>query len=133
MTAVVKEAAEGELEECVLRMLAVLQSPLPLALVLLLTVTQLVRIHRVKVGRVGGVADGGDVGRLLLAQGFKVDTGEERVCLDLIGSVDAQAVLRSTAQPLNQVFGRLAQLGVSWDLQLVLPIDYLQQIIDFQY
>lgn len=83
-------------------------------------------IHWVKIGGVHGVADGRDVGRGLLSDVTgKVDGAEERVCLEVICSVPAQAAVSRAAQLSDEVSGLSAELHLRRDVQRVLPVDHL--------
>lgn len=125
---VVEEPAEGELVEGVLWVLAVgggQRVPglgaLPAGLV-----PGAFFIHRVKIGGVHGVADGGDVGRGLLPDvAGEVDGAEEGVRLEVVGPVPAQAAVGRAAQPGDEVAGLGAQLHLRGDVQRVLPVDDL--------
>lgn len=74
-------------------------------------------IHRVKIGGVHGVADGGDIrcGLLPYVAG-EVDGAEERVCLEVICPIPAQAVVCGAAQPGDEVAGLSTQLHLRWDV-----------------
>lgn len=83
-------------------------------------------IHRVKIGGVHGVADGGDVGRRLLSDVTgKVDGVEERVRLEVIRPIPAQAAVSCAAQLSDEVSGLSAELHLRGDVQGVLPVDHL--------
>lgn len=83
-------------------------------------------IHRVKIGGVHGVADGRDVGRGLLSDVTgKVDGAEERVCLEVICPIPAQAAVSRAAQLSDEVSGLGAELHLRGDVQRVLPVDHL--------
>lgn len=83
-------------------------------------------IHRVKIGGVHGVADGGDIGRGLLADvAGEVDGAEEWVCLEVVRPVPAQAAVGCTAQLGDEVSGLGAQLHLRGDVQRALPVDHL--------
>lgn len=83
-------------------------------------------IHRVKIGGVHGVADGGDVGgRLLSDVPGKVDGVKERVRLEVIGSIPAQAAVSRAAQLSDEVSGLSAEPHLRGDVQRVLPVDHL--------
>lgn len=125
---VVEEPAEGELVEGVLRVPAAggrQRVPglgaLPAGLV-----PGAFFIHRVKIGGVHGVADGGDVwcGLLPYVAG-EVDGAEERVCLEVVCPIPAQAVVCRAAQPSDEVAGLGTQLHLRWDVERVLPVDHL--------
>lgn len=84
--AVVEEPPERELEEAVERLAVVQQLTVRLVGVGAARVAQLVGVHRVEVGRVGGVVDPRDVRRHLPPQPlFEVDAVQERVVLHLVG------------------------------------------------
>lgn len=83
-------------------------------------------IHRVKIGGVHGVADGGDVGcRLLSDVTGKVDGVEERVCLEVICPIPAQAAVSRAAQLRDEVSGLSAEPHLRRDMQRALPVDHL--------
>lgn len=122
---VVEEAAEGELVEGVLGVLAVAEPAVEGVVegVLALAAPQFVGVHRVEVGGVRGVGDGGDVGRALLPLvAGEVHGPEEQVGLDLVGAVLAQAVLWAAAQLHDQVGRFGAELGLRGNVQRALPV-----------
>lgn len=128
MAVVVEEAAEGELVEGVLGVLAVAEPAVERVVEVAVAVAaaQLLRVHGVKVGGVRGVGDGGHVRRRLLPQvAGEVGVLEERVGLDLVDAVFAEALLGAAAQVGDEV-GRLgAELGRRRNVQHVLPVYHL--------
>lgn len=83
-------------------------------------------IHWVKIGGVHGVADGGDVGcRLFPDVTGKVDGAEERVCLEVVCPIPAQAAVSRAAQLGDEVSGLGAEFHLRRDVQRVLPVDHL--------
>lgn len=123
---VVEEAPEGELVKGVLWVLAVAE-PAAECVVVAVAVTvcpvaivaapKLLRVHRVKVGRVGAVCDLGHVRRWLLPQvRGEVHRAEEGLCLDLVSAILAQPVLGPTAQLNDDVRGLGTQFGLRGDV-----------------
>lgn len=72
------------------------------------------------------MADGGDIGRRLLPYVTgEVDGAEEWVRLEVVCPIPSQAAVSRTAQPGDEVSCLGAQLHLRWDVQRVLPVDYL--------
>lgn len=72
------------------------------------------------------MADGGDIGRGLLSDVTgKVDGIEERVCLEVVCPIPAQAAVSRTAQLRDEVSGLSAEPHLRGNVQCVLPVDYL--------
>lgn len=117
---VIKEAAEGELVEGMLRVLAVPEPGAQSVIMVAVITPQLVRVHGIKVGRVCAVSDLGYVRRrmrLLTHVHAEVHTPEKGVRFDLVSSVLTQPVFRPAAQLYDQI-GRLgAQLGLRRNVQ----------------
>lgn len=103
MTVVIKEASESELVERVFWVFAIAEPAVEGVVVVVLAVAvvapQFIGVHRVEVGGVCGVGDGGDVGRHLLPQiAGEVDGFEKRMSFYFVWTVLTEAVLRASAQ-----------------------------------
>lgn len=127
---VVEEAAEGELVEGVLRVLAVPEPGAQRVVVVAVVAPELVGVHGVEVGRVRTVGDLGYVRRrmrLLPHVHAEVHAPEKAVRFDLVCPVLAQTVLGPAAQLHDQI-GRLgAQLDLRGDVQRRLPVYHLRE------
>lgn len=127
---IVEEAAEGELVEGVLGVFAVAEPAVEGVVVVVFALAvgapQFIRIHRVEVGGVRGMGDGGDVRCLLLPEvAGEVDGFEERMSFDFIRAVLTQSILGAAAQ-FDDEIGRLrAELGWKGNVQRALPVDHL--------
>jgi hypothetical protein len=96
MAAVVEEPAEGEFEEGVEGMFAVVQRIVQFILVA--AIPQFIRNDRIEVGRVGGETNLGDVRRRLVAQSaFEIHAFEERVRLQFTGAASSASLIRRRA------------------------------------
>lgn len=126
MPTIIKESAKGELEESMFRVLSVLQF-LDFFVLLRITVAKFVRVDGVKVGGVGGITNVGDIRWVLFSHRLKVDPVKERVGLDVISSVQAQALLGATTQPHNQVHGWLGEVGLARNLERFFPVYHLHR------
>lgn len=126
---VVKEPPERELQESVLWVLAVLARVLSILLVraLLIRAPELVRVHGVEVGCVGGVPDLGHVGSGLLAEvAVEVELLEEGVAFDVVGAVAAEALLGHAAEAEDEIGGLVSDVGLLRDAEGGLPVDDLE-------
>lgn len=56
----------------------------------------------------------------------EIHGGEERVGLQVIGTVPAEALVCGAAQFGDEVPGLRTQLGLGWDVQRVLPVYHLK-------
>lgn len=116
MAVIVKEAAEGELVEGVLRVLAVLEPAVERVVVIAVAVfaPQFVWVHGVEVGGVCAVCDFGDVRRVVLLPEVRgeVDGLEEGLGFDLAGSVFPEPVLWATAELEDEISSLRTQLGL---------------------
>ena len=96
MAAVVEEPAEGEFEEGVEGMFAVVKRIVQFILVA--AIPQFIRNDRVEVGRVGGETNLGDVRRRLVTQSaFEIHAFEERVRLKFTGATSSASLIRRRA------------------------------------
>lgn len=121
---VVEEAAKGELVKGVFGVLPVAEPTAQRVVVVALVVAlaQLFWLHRVEVGRVRRMSDGGHVRRRLLPEVTgEVDALEERVSFDFIDAVLAQAVIWAAAQLDDEVRRLRAELALRGDVQRALP------------
>lgn len=128
---VVKEPSERELEEAVMRFARVHKV---VAAPRVLRVVHLVRVHRIKVGRVRRVVDLGHIGRLLRSQVLaKVNAAEEGMRLHLV-RILAQTTIRSAAQLQDQVRRLRGELRLWRDAEGRLPVDHLEEdLINFSF
>lgn len=120
MAVIVKEAAEGELVEGVLRVLAVLEPAVECVVVVAVGIVapEFVRVNRVKVGGVSAVCNFGDVRRMVLLPQIcgEVDAFEERLGFNLISSIFPNPVIWATAELQDQVSSLWTQLGLQRDV-----------------
>lgn len=129
---VIKEPAEGELIEGMLRVLPVwgaehVQGSGAVPAVTPCTGAALL-LDRVKVGRVHWVGNLGPVGGRLLPQvAGEVHLGEERVSLYLTCAVCTQSILSRAAEATNDINSLGAQFDLGRHLQCALPVYDLQQ------
>lgn len=127
---IVKKAAEGELVEGVLWVLAVPEPGAQRVVVVAVVAPELIWVHGVEVGRVCTVGDLGHVGRrmwLLPHVHAEVNAPEKGVRFDLICTVLPQPVLVPSAQLYDQIRRLGAQLGLRWDVQRRLPVYHLRK------
>ena len=130
VTAVVEESAEGEFEESVHRMFAIIQRVVQLVVVV--AVAQLVGNDGVEIGRVGGVADLGDVGRRFAAQTgveVAVEGVEEGMRLQFAGAAASRSLVGRGAQSHDQIGRFRRQVSTVWNPQRCRPVYHLQFIL----
>ncbi len=120
MAVIVKEAAEGELIEGMLRVLAVLEPAVQCVVGVSVSIVapEFVGVNGVKVGGVSAVCDFGDVRRMVLMPQVcgEVDAFEEGMGFNLISSVFPKPVFRASAELQDQVGGLRTQLGLQGDV-----------------
>lgn len=88
----------------------------------------LVRVDRVKIGRVSRMTDLGDMGSRLLAEvPIKVYVSEKRVALDFVDAIASQSLLSNAAQVEDEVGGFVRHVGLLRDAEAGLPVDDLTE------
>lgn len=126
MTALIEKPSERELVESVLEMLSVLVG----FIVGFRLGIRIFRINRIEIGCVRWMFDHRYVGRLLPAQSVKADIVEEGVRLDLVGAVAAEPILGAAAETEDEVGGRVREPSLSWNLEIMAPVDHLKREIN---
>lgn len=125
---VIEEAAEGELVEGVLRVLAVPEPGAQCVVMVGVVAPQLVWVHGIKVRCVCTVSNLGYMRRrmrLLTHVHAEVHAPEKGVRFDLVSTVLTQPVFGPAAQLYDQIRCLGAQLGLRRNVQRRLPVYYL--------
>lgn len=93
-----------------------------------ITVRRTFGADRVKVRRVFGMKNLGDVMRFRSTDHEPVDAVEERMVLDIVHATVANSLVSARAEMKNKIFGFGRELCLSWNIQSRLPVDNLRKV-----